>query len=236
MAGRVAYLGGIVTQGLVLDLDAAKRDSYAGTGTAWNDISGNRNNGTLTNGPTFDSGNGGSIMFDGSNDRVVSTALQITNAITISFWMKTTTTANLNAIVCRDETGSARLWNVLYRGITLRYLTFVVWHTNGTSTELLSTANILDDGLWKHIVCTYDGTTSTNNYRIYINGALDKQSTPNNTGINTNLTTALTLGALTNGNGWFFNGSIAQVLIYNKYFSAAEVLQNYNATKGRFGL
>jgi len=234
MAGRITYYGGIVTQGLVLDLDAAKHDSYPRTGTAWNDISGNRNNGTLVNGPTFDTGNGGSIVFDGVDDRIGSTILQITSAITISFWMKTTTTANLNAIVCRDETGSARLWNVIYRGSTLRYLNFVVWHTNGTFTELLSTANILDDGLWKHIVCTYDGTTNTNNYRIYINGSLDKQSTPNSTGIKTNLTTTLTLGSLTNGNGWFFNGNISQVLIYNKYFSVSEVLQNYNATKGRY--
>ena len=61
MAGRIAYYGGIVTNGLVLDLDAAKKDSYPGTGTSWRNIAGNSNNGTLTNGPTFNSNNGGSI-------------------------------------------------------------------------------------------------------------------------------------------------------------------------------
>jgi hypothetical protein len=59
MAGRIAYYGGIVTNGLVLALDAAKKDSYPGSGTLWKDISGNTNNGTLINGPTFNSGNGG---------------------------------------------------------------------------------------------------------------------------------------------------------------------------------
>ena len=70
MAGRVAYYGNIVKNGLILDMDAAKRDSYPGTGTAWNDISGFQYNGTLTNGPTFNSSNGGSIVFDGVDDRV----------------------------------------------------------------------------------------------------------------------------------------------------------------------
>ena len=70
MAGRIAYYGGIVTNGLVLDLDAAKRDSYPGSGTTWNDISGNVNKGTLTNGPTFDTGSGGSLVFDGVDDYV----------------------------------------------------------------------------------------------------------------------------------------------------------------------
>ena len=58
----------IVTSGLVLALDAADRNSYPGSGTTWTDLSGNANNGTLTNGPTFNSANGGSIVFDGTND------------------------------------------------------------------------------------------------------------------------------------------------------------------------
>ena len=70
MAGRIAYYGNIVKDGLVLDLDAAKRDSYPGSGTFWKDISGGGGNGTLINGPTFSSGNGGSIVFDGVDDYV----------------------------------------------------------------------------------------------------------------------------------------------------------------------
>ena len=70
MAGRISYYGNIVKDGLVLDLDAAKRDSYPGVGTAWNDISGFRNNGTLVNGPTYNPTNAGSIVFDGASDKV----------------------------------------------------------------------------------------------------------------------------------------------------------------------
>ena len=63
----------IVTNGLVLYLDAANKKSYPGSGTTWTDLSGNNNTGTLTNGPTFDSNNGGSIVFDGTNDYVSNT-------------------------------------------------------------------------------------------------------------------------------------------------------------------
>ena len=69
----VAYNPNIVTDGLVLCLDAANKRSYPGTGTTWTDRSANGNNGTLTNGPTFDSANGGSIVFDGTNDYVTTT-------------------------------------------------------------------------------------------------------------------------------------------------------------------
>jgi hypothetical protein len=71
MATRYNYTGGIVTNGLVLNLDAAKTDSYPGTGSIWRDLSGNSNNGTLTNGPTFSGiGKQASIVFDGSDDKV----------------------------------------------------------------------------------------------------------------------------------------------------------------------
>ena len=67
----------IVSNGLVLCLDAANKRSYPGTGTTWTDLSGNSNNGTLTNGPTFSAGNMGSILFDGTNDYVGSFPTQI---------------------------------------------------------------------------------------------------------------------------------------------------------------
>ena len=71
----------IVTDGLVLCLDAGDRKSYSGSGTTWTDRSGEGNNGTLVNGPTFDSGNGGSIYFDGGNDDcdIESSAVSILN-------------------------------------------------------------------------------------------------------------------------------------------------------------
>ena len=92
MAGRIAYYGGIVKDGLVLNLDAAKTDSYPKIGTAWNDISGNRNNSTLTNGPTFDSRNGGSIVLDGVNDYgILNSTLDIGIVGSWSIWLNATT-------------------------------------------------------------------------------------------------------------------------------------------------
>lgn len=91
MAGRIAYYGNIVTQGLVLDLDAAIQGSYPKTGSTWFDISNNGNNGTLTNGPTYSPDNFGSIVFDGVNDYVnLLTPPSFNNAVTFNvFVMKT---------------------------------------------------------------------------------------------------------------------------------------------------
>ena len=60
----------IITRGLILHLDASAPSSYPGSGTTWSDISGNNHVGTLTNGPTFSTDGGGSIVFDGTNDYV----------------------------------------------------------------------------------------------------------------------------------------------------------------------
>ena len=97
----LAHGPSIITQGLVLALDAADRNSYPGTGTAWTDLSGNGNNGTLTNGPTYNSANGGSIVFDGSNDYVnfsYNSSLNIGGLnITLSSWVRPTSLVNLNS-------------------------------------------------------------------------------------------------------------------------------------------
>ncbi len=84
----------IVRTGLVLDLDAAQPLSYGGTGTTWNDLSGNGNNGTLTNGPTYDSSNGGSIVFDGVDDKSTTNITSFGNNTTWEAWVNRTTNAN----------------------------------------------------------------------------------------------------------------------------------------------
>ena len=88
--------------GLVMYLDAGSRISYLGSGTVWTDLSGNGNNGTLTNGPTFNSGNGGSIVFDGIDDYVNSN--NISNVQTLSYWIEPSVSNNLNLSSCLGET------------------------------------------------------------------------------------------------------------------------------------
>jgi len=239
MSGRISYLGGIVKDGLILDLDAAKIQSYPRTGTLWNDISGNQNNGTLINGPTFNSGNGGNIVFDGTNDNVNCGNIPTTNSMSISFWIKTTSTGSLNAVIAKDFTGTARSYIALWRGAAsgLRKLYFAVFHnSNATlSTFVESPANIIDDGIWHHILVTFTGDTSTNGLKMFLDGSLVSQATAaSGTVWNTNAN--VTIGALSSGIDWNFSGNIAQTLMYNRALTATEVLQNYNATRGRFGL
>ena len=93
----------IVTNGLVLCLDAANRKSYPGSGNIWRDLSGNGNNGTLTNGPTFSSANGGSIVFDGTDDIVLvnnSSSISPSSAITVSAFFKISSYTSNYAPIC----------------------------------------------------------------------------------------------------------------------------------------
>ena len=224
MAGRIAYYGNIVKDGLVLDLDAAKKDSYPGTGTAWNDISGNGNNGTLTNGPTFNSGNGGSVVFDGTDDYVNcgnAINLQITVG-TISAWVKTSTPgSSYRGIIVKQNT-----WGLFVKdSILLSY--------DWGATADRSTGINIADGTWKNVAMTFTETSGTpsNNAVIYLNGVAVLTTTIKNS----NQTVPFLIGA-----GSLvvqrINGNVAITQIYNRTLSSSEITQNYNALKGRFGL
>jgi hypothetical protein len=226
MAGRISYLGGIVTQGLVLDLDAAKRDSYAGTGTAWNDISGNRNNGTLINGPTFNSGNGGSIVFDGTNDFVDcgnSTNIQLV-AGSVNVWFRGIQGTQIgnggyNAIIAKQFA-----YGLFISGSNL--VTYD-WGNNVGRNTGVNVAN----NTWYNTCMTFTTMTGTpsNNAIIYLNGSPILTTTIRLQ----NQTINLFIGS-GNTPGQFLVGSVSQTSVYNRALTAQEVLQNYNATKGRY--
>lgn len=213
----------VVLNGLVMWLDAGNTASYPGSGTAWNDISSNGNNGTLFNGVTFDSGNGGSLVFDGSNDYFRSS----TNGLTIGanllhsleMWVNFTTITGSRwwlAVIGQFTTG-ANHWI----GNTATANQFGAWNGGQVS------ANLLGANQWLHLVTTFDGTT----IRIYVNSVFGSSNTTSFNFTNTDFTIAL------NGQGEnYFNGKVAIARIYNKTLSADEVLQNYNANKSRFGL
>lgn len=223
MAGRIAYYGNIVKDGLVLDLDAAKRDSYPGSGTIWNDISGNGLNGTLINGPTYNSSNAGSIVFDGVDDYI--TISSITNPIyTIDIWHRLG--GNDGTYGCFASSGDNGF--AISEGGNANGLVYgQYYYYNGLGLSLLSVAPSLTN--WNH-VCVIINTTS-NNLKLYTNSSL-----VNNTTV-TNMSTSITnIGRYVAANLNFLKGNIASYKIYNKELLASEVLQNYNATKGRFGL
>jgi hypothetical protein len=211
----------IVTNGLVLSLDAADRNSYPGSGTTWFDVSGNNNSGSLTNGPTFSSANLGSIVFDGVDDIVnlgKPASLDLTT-LTLSAWIRTTT--NLNQIVIGKSYISS-----YYMNIAPNVKQFAFW-TNGS--QLLSTTiPTIGDPIWCNIV----GTINSTSKNVYFNGIINSTTAGSTVGIDSN---DVYIGNSPVINS-FFLGNIANVQIYNRALSPQEVLQNYNATKTRFGL
>ena len=116
----------IIQDGLVFEVDASDRNSYPTTGTTWFDLSGNRNNGTLTNGPTFNSANGGSIVFDGTNDFVNcgTSFTNLTTQLSINLWGKINGSPIDGVIVTKGENGYlavdyAKLSIVALKGLKL---------------------------------------------------------------------------------------------------------------------
>jgi hypothetical protein len=234
MAGRIAYYGGIVKEGLVLNLDAAKKDSYPGSGLAWNDISGTTITGSLINGPTFSTSGSGAIVFDGTNDyvKINPSNFSYPNGITVEWWVKVpvdvTNYGGIGQSTITSDSMTTNMW--MMSGYPGPYYTWQVnnsgsWVSLGTSTLSLNT--------WYCIT----GTASSTQTNLYLNGALS-----NGPGagviIPTNSNSSIVLGGDSRyvPNSRFLNGNISNVKVYNRALSATEILQNYNATKTRFGL
>jgi hypothetical protein len=241
----------IVTNGLVLYLDAANTKSYPGTGTSWLDLSKVGSNSTLVSSPVFTSSNGnGNFTFNGTNNYV---SLPIysygTGNYTWSFWLKCNAHAGafisqgqyaLNtggAFTCAVRNDLNGLTNAVTLGIATDY---------GASPPkyktILSSSNIYTNSVWFHYTATWNYTTK--DMFIYINGTKISTTVVSTSGVDLN-------GSLTPNNtsgrvqsigtyddqriGTFqYNGSISSGMIYNRQLSDSEVLQNYNATKYRF--
>lgn len=222
----------IVNNGLVLALDAADKNSYPGSGTTWRDMSSNNNTGTLTNGPTFNSANGGSIVFDGTNDYVsVNTAASIptgATARTVNIWFFT-----------NPSTWAADVNNLFqYGGGTTRtsfgidFSTYPVMEVWTYADDITFSSSFAQTG-WKNITVTYNGATTI---LVYENGSFTQTKTLAGA-LNTTANT-IAIGAANPAvySGYYFTGSIATTQLYNRALSSTEVLQNYNALKSRFNL
>jgi hypothetical protein len=241
----MASLGGpnIITNGLVLALDAANNKSYVSGSTTWRDLSGNNNNGTLTNGPTFNSANGGSIVFDGSNDYVTcgTNSSTLVSSMTISSIFSFTSYTNAtHLIVSRLGPGSSR--HNYFFGITDSkfYFGFKQPGVSVWPYVWINTAPIINTIY--NFTATYSTATSV---AMYLNGQAQSFSGPN-TATNpliTNQTVDLDPASICSiGSGapaenfYYSNARIYNAQIYNRVLSASEVAQNYNATKARFNL
>ncbi len=224
----------IVSSGLVLCLDAANKVSYTGSGTSWRDLSGNNNIGTLTNGPTFSSANGGSIVFDGTNDYVsvaYNAILNTPTGATYEVWIKPTV-ATTGPFLNRGTSDSgATTDNPRFITISTGQLYFD-WSSPGSDVYLETATGVVTMGSWNQVIGL---ATPSAQLRTFVNGRETSYSSRVNSLPSTlpNTSTALEIGAATYYQ--FFNGSIAIVRLYNRVLTATEILQNYNAVKGRFG-
>lgn len=212
----------IVTNGLVLALDAGNTKSYPGSGTTWTDLSGSALNGTL-NGPTYNSDNLGNLIFDGSNDTVTtsSTTISLTAGFTAMMGIKWNNFGG-GSFQFNAAPGFINFYNG--NSSNLRWETY---QGNATSsTQSLSTGKIY------FVAGTFSGVASngsTGTAKIYINGTLDKTAT---LAAAASITSSFTLGEYAG----YTNGTIYNFIFYNRELIAAEIQQNFNALRGRFGL
>jgi hypothetical protein len=248
--------GSIVTDGLVLNLDATNINSYPGSGTTWTDTSGYNNSGTLTNGPTFLRERGrGSIVFDGTDDYVQNpnrstiTEFQYSNPFTVESFVKIVESSGVGMVInnraMTDGNGASYTgWSIFQNGgIVQASIGGLAGATFDWRNVTISTTQFSNNvfNKWAHIVWTNSPIEGES--KIYVNGInVTSQSFDNNTPpyiINYNGNHKVTLGmspADGTPGGHYISGSISVARVYNKMFSAQEVQQNYNALKSRFGL
>jgi hypothetical protein len=234
--------GPIITDGLVLNVDAGFTLSYPTTGTTWYDVSSSGNNGTLTNGPTFNSNNGGYIQFDGSNDFVTlgnQTSLGFTSGVfSVESWIYIPST----------WTAGSQYPNLISKGATAGWDTdgwslFVFrdypsagqysWGCGVRNNTLSPVNNIVSrvncgSNTWLNVMITLNGSSII----LYENGI--QQTSGTQTVNPASTSTSVYIGA--DVNLQCFPGRVATAKLYNRTLSSSEVLQNYNAQKGRFGL
>jgi hypothetical protein len=221
----------IVTDGLVFYVDAGNADSYPGSGTTWSDLVGS-NDGTLTNGPTYDSANAGSIVFDGANDYVsiANDLFSGNNEGTLEIIFSTddiTTDKKLFTQEGLTSTygGSAFCLTCETGGIRHR-------HFNGNRTYGAGQISI---GSIHHIsVVIPPSATHTDDLLVYIDNQ-NYSGTQTAGSVQTlNIDTGRTeIGAETRYSA-YFDGKVYCVKVYNRALSASEITQNYNALKNRF--
>lgn len=223
----VAYNPKIVTNGLVLALDAANSKSYPGTGTAWNDLSGKGNNGTLVNGITYSSNNLGAMTFDGTNDFISGTLTPpaFNSSSTIEVFVRpSSVTGGIRAVFVHGRTGVSFSSGLVILDGQLRF-------RNSNSDYAFPSPTTLVDNTWYHLVLSTDSNGTTG----YCNG-VSQGTIPYK--ITSNSLPEWNIGRRSlDSNIEQFVGNIGILRVYqNKALTEEEVNQNFNASRGRYGI
>jgi len=241
----------IVTNGLIMNLDAADRNSYPGSGTTWYDTSGNGNNGTITNGELVTNTNGGYLQNTGNVSNFfyisVSDSTSISNMFSTTtvgwtieevIWTNSTTypEADAGSVISSAAYGAGNTgfdWN---HGYGVGSFQFGQSNISGGSYDDVVIASIPSQfaqfNIWRIRTMIWNRGTNTNS--LYINNTfIGSGSTPNTAGQSLYDGDGCSLGTLY---GWKFYGRRASIRFYNKVLSTTEIAQNYNALKTRFGV
>jgi len=225
----------IINNGLSLCFDTANTRSYSGTGSNWIDLVSLDYRGVLTNSPTFNSSNNGHLIFDGLNDYVITnytTPFGISN-LTIGLWISYTASQQSGILSKRTSINFEQL-SIFIGGdvnVSTAGTKIVINDFNGGVSRNAITSNSYNDGLWHYLVLVRD----TNENRLYI----DNQLVSTIISTKPDLSTASTLffGVVGNGNsvdGFYYNGKLSQIQLYNRTLLVNEIQQNYDAQKTRF--
>jgi hypothetical protein len=233
----IGYGPRVVTDGLVLALDAGDTNSYPGSGTTWTDLSGNGYNGTLTNmdGANLDSANGGSLTFDGTNEYVeLSTITLLRASSTISAWI------NIDDFT----TGKTSTGRTFIRRTGFNFNNLFAFYNGGYSFETDTNSNpheisgrqngnisssAISAGSWFHFSLVFDSNT----FYGYVNGVLTGSAS---------LANNLFFDRIGDGSNFtdsypaYMKGKISNFTVYNRALTASEIQQNFNALRGRFGI
>ena len=217
---------GIVTTNLSMFLDAGNASSYPGSGTAWTDLSGNSRNGTLTNGPTYTSADGGAIVFDGTNDFVQCSGSITATAATFVTWMRRNGPQD-------DFDGIIYSRGAAATGISFFGTTNKISYTwnNAVNTYTWDSGLTIPDLTWCMIAVSVTSTTAT----AYLCQSSGITSATNTVGHTSTTLDAIRIGQ-DNLASRYFNGRIATAMIYDRALSAGEITQNFNALRSRYGL
>jgi hypothetical protein len=229
---RYEYDVPIVTDGLILNLDAGNLLSYAGSGNSWVDVSKNNNIGLLVNGPTYSgSGSTAAIVFDGVNDYAIiqdNSGLALTSQGSLNVWFKLNSSSN-QVIVSKGNVYADR--NAY--GIYIYNTQGIIGEIAGSATfnQVPTNSSFASTNVWRMATISWDSSLLS----FYVNGSLigkvSQTITPNTSGF------PFVVGG--NGNttpNTFSASSISSVLAYNRALRSSEIYQNYNAMRSRYGL
>ena len=234
----VSYTPSIVTNSLVLCLDAGNPKSYPGTGTAWTDLSRNGNTATAYGSPVYSTDGKGCFDFataTSSNSyssgasmgfTFASNMVQTTGNFTFECWIKNPPASGQTGLFSNAGGADGYRFGPGYDGV------YYLIGPNYTESGIGWTSSTLNSSLWYHVVATWD-RTSAYKIKIYKNGVYENYGSMPTT--QTSFTTAAP-GIVRSPCCNVYTGKLAVMKVYNKLLSDSEILQNFNATKGRFGL